>query len=241
MDETPFLSIDEMDRLLNDDTDRIDRAQRRLQEARRTYEAQVTNAPDSDIIEVREAREASYGSALRAAEAEAEKLARIALTNGRGIHAATAKAQLTLSDEEWARADARRGFVREQCEVLPLHRLVDHLQHAIMKNDRALMYAFAQYIPLRVAAGDRDDAGNGRRSPAEREKRELRRMLGVIGDKLKDPAFGPVNKRALDLIGRAGDLEREAGKRRREEERGQVKYSFQKPGDIDFASDETLK
>ena len=73
------------------------------------------------------------------------------------------------------------------------------------------------------------------------EKNELRDLLTQARDRLADPRFAPLSKEALTLASRAGMVSRDADKRRREEERGQVRFSFQRAGDISFATGEPIR
>jgi hypothetical protein len=102
---------------------------------------------------------------------------------------------------------------------------------AVMKDDRPAMFHYHRYFPRRFAANEQT-GGQHHRDSGANEKRELRRLVSVIADKLKDPAVKPVNERALEIIERAYALERAAVKRRRRHQGTQIRYPFQRSGDV---------
>lgn len=225
------LPLDEQTRLLRQDSDRLDIAERELAAARRAYEAHVVNGVNADIAEVRERLEEQYGGALREAEEAATKLAEAVGSRARGVKTATQTARAKLSGGELVEAGAFAPFAEAACRDLAIRDLVSEIRSAVVGNDRAKMFAYSRFLPKRLAPAA-SEIGNFRPDPAAREKAELKRLLGVIAERLADPAFEPVNRRATDLLMRAGAVERDASKRQQEEYRRTHLFPFQTEGDV---------
>jgi hypothetical protein len=224
-EEATYYTMDEATRLIDSETRRWERAEAALNQARKDFDSRVTNHPlaqgnDAIIAELT----AEHLPALEAAEREAERVADTVHANIRPIYDQTSRTQYAISPETYREIDARRGLIREDCDMLPFDRLADAVRYAILKNDTAAMYCYARYIPRRLSDGE---SGEWRDSAAKREKAELRRMLATIDGKLKDQTLSPVNARAGELLTKSGALQRAASKRRMAAQR----YAFQSPGE----------
>lgn len=225
------LPLDEQTALLGRDSTRLDIAERELAAARRAYEAHVVNGTHVDIAEVRERLEAQYGSPLREAEDAAVKLANAVSARARGVMTATQTADVKLSAGEKIEAGAFAPFAEDACRNDPLPALLTEIRAAVVANDRAKMAAYRRFLPRRLAPAA-GEIGAYRRDPAEREKAELRRLLGVMTERLADPDFEPVRSRAADLVSRASNVGHDAGTRAREVYRATHPFAFQGENDV---------
>lgn len=225
------LPLDEQTALMGRDSTRLDIAERELNAARTAYQAHVINGNFADIPEVRERLEALYGTPLRGAEEAAVRLAQSVAERARGVATATASARPKLSAGETVEAGAFAAYAEADCRDLPISDLLSEIRGVVVANDRARMFAYSRFIGKRLApvAGD---LGSYQRDPAANEKAELRRLLGVINERLADPAFVPVRNRATELSARASAVGHDAGTRAREAYRATHPYAFQSPGDV---------
>lgn len=232
-EEATYYTLDEATRLIDSETRRLARAETTLNQARLDFDAQVTNHPmaqGEQGVGIRAELTKAHLPALEQAEQEAERIADTIHANIRTIHEQTSRAQYDISPETYREIDTRRGLIREDCDMLPYDRLADAVRYAILKADKAAMYCYARYIPLRLAVGERGTDGEWRDSAANQEKAELRRMLTTIDGRLKDTTLAPINTKAGDLLTKAGALQRGASKRRQAAQR----YAFQSENELSW-------
>lgn len=225
------LPLPEQTALMDRDALRLSIVERELASARDAYQAHVVNGPDADIDEVRERRDALYGTPMRAKEAEAVALARKVGERARGIMTATASPEPVLSAGEGVEAGAFATFAEHHCRTMRLPELVSSVRAAVVAGNRPRMYAYAQYLPLALASPNME-LGGFRTDPAAKEKGELHRLARVIAERLADPAFAPAHERARDLVTRASATGRDAGKRERKAYRDKHPFAFQSENDV---------
>lgn len=207
-DHDEVLTKDDIDRLLRQDADRVERAQRDLSTARSTFQRLTTGGS----AEMEAAAIAEYEPALRARERDVIATVDSVERNTRqAISALDAGRQPVLSAEELSAASAAREFVKEDCATLPPAQLRDRMRAAVLAGDRSAMYLWQRYGGLRelTATG----------APGEEAAiREIRTLLAAMRQQLQDTRFdGPLGD-ARELLGRAVDLRTNAGRRQSQAE-----------------------
>lgn len=231
MDEqTESLTLTDAERLLSTESSRLNRAEQAVTDARRQFDSLVTNHPmaqgdegEGVLVELTKL----HLPALEQAESKAYDIAETVHANARAIAEQTGRAEYALTDDELRAAGARQTFIREDTESLPYGRLLDAARFAILKDDRASLFCYARYIPMRLEQDSRTGpTWSSDTSGSDRD--DLKRLLRVIDDKLKDQSLKPVNTRASDLMVRAGAVRRSVTKKRPSE----TKYRFETGNEV---------
>lgn len=227
-------TIDQVDRFTTTADHLLDRLEARLASAQRDHARSVNDNPAvraTGSETVRRELDEHYRPALDAAEQEVEAEAEAIRARLHAIRDLTAKAEPTLPPEQMADAASRLVFIEREARDWPLPRLVDALRHALVTDDRPGLYCYLRTLPSRLS-DETPEVGQSGSDPAARQRADLRRMLGVAKERLTDPRFATLNKRAVDAAVRASAVGRNAGKRRHEEERKRTPYAFQRPDDV---------
>jgi len=210
--ETETLTKDDIDRLLRQDADRVERGQRDLDAARSTFHRMTTGG----YTEMEAAAVTEHEPALRARELDViATVASVERNTRQAISALDAGRQPVLSPEELSAASAAREFVKEDCATLPPAHLRDRMRAAVLAGDRSAMYLWQRYGGLRelTATG----------APGEEAAiREIRTLLATMRQQLQDTRFDVPLTDARELLGRALDLGLDAGQPRRQREAEQA-------------------
>ncbi len=200
----------ELEREMAGDEARLDAALRRFTAA----EADFAKRTDAARFITNEAHQASFkehAGVLDAPEAEALGVAGEVHAKARRIAALTQedRAQPRLGDAEMASAAAKREFVKEDCEGLPLGDLLDAVRQAVAEGDRAAQWLYLRYLPKRFEVLRPDDAR------LEAERQELDSLLKQAAGGLTDGKAGVVHEKARALQQRAMEATERAGRRQR--------------------------
>ncbi len=171
-----------------------------------------------------EAHQASFqehAGILDAPEAQALWVAGLVHARARRLAARTQeeRAQPKLTDAALASAAARREFVKEDCESLPLGEVRDAVRLAVAEGDRAALWLYLRYLPRRF--GNLRPADRG----AEAERQELDSLLKQAAKALTDGKAGVVHEKARKLLARAQEARERAGKRQRAAEAERLRAS----------------
>lgn len=98
----------------------------------------------------------------------------------------------SLTPEELARANARRSFVSEDVEALPIPDLIGRCRAALASGDRVSLFLLSRYAGRRAGEAappnpyDRDESGeSGGTSPGGAAAEELREVVAEMERKLR--------------------------------------------------------
>lgn len=122
-----------------------------------------------------------------------------------------------LTAEELARANARRAFVAEDAEALPLSELTDRVRAATVAGDKATAFLYARYARRRVDSGL--EAGRERGGLPARDAALLRTLgeaLDELDGLLVDPEAEHKLSEARASLDAAQKLKLHAATQRRE-------------------------
>lgn len=202
----------QMNSILRDDRERIDRAGQALEQAQSTYRYETQRG--------RHLSEEAHAAALRdrmpaleSAEREAQRVADVSRRNTMSIRTQIENPGLALSPADAERAAAMAGVAKLEAESLPLAELEQRLRAAIARDDKAAMYLATVTMPARLNGDDARPLGR------EREAAQaLRRMLSQARDVLRDASFDALHKETDGALLRADELRSKATKRRRQAE-----------------------
>lgn len=238
--EPESATIDQMDHYTTTADRHLDSLEARLAAAQREHARSVNENPAvraTGSETVRRELDEHYRPALDAAEREVAEEAEAVRARLHAIRDLTARTEPTLPPEQLADAASRLVFVEGEARDWPLPRLVDALRHALVTDNRPALYCYLRTLPTRLSA-ETPEVGQSGSDPEARDRAELRRMLGVAKERLTDPRFWTLNKRAVDTAVRASAVGRNASKRRYEEERKRTRYAFQRPDDVPWNQDQ---
>ncbi len=143
------MTVDQIDRTLSDDTDRLAQAERRLAEARGSFQHLVDhNRFGSAALHAATVEEAR--PKLEATEREAAELESAVERNARQALSQLERSRgSALTAEEMTRAAALREEIREDVERLDAVALRDRIVAALTAGDRAALHHLIRYVPLR--------------------------------------------------------------------------------------------
>jgi hypothetical protein len=219
----PIPTLDEMQSSLAGDIARVEQAGTELYSAQSMYN-RLTLRQNFSTNEAHQASFKEYEPGLAAVEDKALAVITAATRNAYEVKDATLKGQTTLTESEEAAAAVKREFIKEDATSLPYPAMLERIQSAVMNNDRPAMWLYLRYGRMRLANSGADD-------PLITDmgaKTAIYTALAEIESKLVDSRVKAVHDKAQALLGKAGELDRKARKRRMATER----YSFQGAHDV---------
>jgi hypothetical protein len=206
------MTHEERDRLLTDDGNRLDIAERDLTKARSVFDIRLQHAETDDI---RAALESHHLPDLEKQETAVAEAAHAIYARADAIMKASSSNDPVMTAAEMSEAASHFPFVAERCKSWPLDDLIEAVRHSVVSGNRGLMFAYREALPARLKPpAVTPGVYTQPHDPAARDRAELHRLLSVINDRLRDPRYERLRKQAVDMKIRAGDLKRKAEQRK---------------------------
>lgn len=211
-------------------SDALSHAERKYDAVLADFKKQTTTGSAGMDAAIRKATEEHLTPGVRAAETEVMGVANDVTATARELLARGQNPRITIDPQDEIRAGASYERIRDRVKNATFEVLVASTRVAIDADDRASM------LNLYEALLPRLDADASRLSPREKEARlELRALRNDIFEAMKDRSVDEYADDAVDLIERASDLRRRAGKFAREKA-PKRRYAFQTDADVDMSA-----